>query len=601
MGSLSLRFDILTLLFILVLSTGFILFYRGFSRWSLLLRVSSASLLLWHLLQPSVSSFSKPQEKPTLAVLVDTSRSMGIQDPEERLSVVKKLLQSSVPSLEKVFRIRYYSFSANSALTDLKTLLQTRPEGKDSNILGALEEVRHDHRPLAVPILLFSDGSQHATILENETPLNFPAPLYTVGIGNEKGLNDIAITQFRGSDFAFKGQESAFSIEIRNRGFQNKKVPVILSEKKGESYREIAEQETVFSSNSGETEVQFRFVPQGIGRITYKIEVPPQPAEMSNQNNALQFQLDVGRRKLRVLYLCGQPSPEYAFLRQILKTDPSIELVSFVILRNPDSIVPVPEDQLSLIPFPTQEIFTQTLPQFDLLIFENFSYSRLGISREHLDNIRRFVEETGGGFLMVGGENSFGMGGYQGTPIETILPITLDPARETIEENPISLKPVEIEHPILNLGETNAETENIWKKMPPVNGIHKIAGIKTSASLIATARENGTPALVCWQRGKGRVAAMPLFSTWQWALKLAHTQGFQSHYIQFWRGTIRWLTTSEITKKIRIVLGKQEFFVGEKAPIKILLTQEKMKSLKQFDLELKIFQNGQLIQPIPLT
>ncbi|MBI1979318.1 MAG: hypothetical protein HYS58_00985, partial [Elusimicrobia bacterium] len=132
-------------------------------------------------------------------------------------------------------------------------------------------------------------------------------------------------------------------------------------------------------------------------------------------------------------------------------------------------------------------------------------------------------------------------------------------------------------------------------------GIHKIAGIKTSASLIATARENGTPALVCWQRGKGRVAAMPLFSTWQWALKLAHTQGFQSHYIQFWRGTIRWLTTSEITKKIRIVLGKQEFFVGEKAPIKILLAQEKMKSLKQFDLELKIFQNGQLVQPIPLT
>src|SRR5205085_1148952 len=92
--------------------------------------------------------------------------------------------------------------------------------------------------------------------------------------------------------------------------------------------------------------------------------------------SARELRVEVIRRKHRIMYLAGRPSFEYSHLREQLKSDPNSELVSFVILRNPDNPAPVPDSELSLIPFPAREIFVSSLSQFDIFILENFAYSR---------------------------------------------------------------------------------------------------------------------------------------------------------------------------------------------------------------------------------
>src|SRR5919109_43471 len=107
----------------------------------------------------------------------------------------------------------------------------------------------------------------------------------------------------------------------------------------------------------------------------------------------------------------------------MLKSNPNVDLISFFILRTQDSISLVPNDEMSLIPFPTRELFEHQLPSFDLIILQNFEYLPYGIG-DYLENIRSYVE-GGGGLAMLGGSTSFSSGGYYGTPVADALPVEL--------------------------------------------------------------------------------------------------------------------------------------------------------------------------------
>src|SRR5207247_939706 len=112
------------------------------------------------------------------------------------------------------------------------------------------------------------------------------------------------------------------------------------------------------------------------------------------------FTIDVIRQKYRIMFLSGRPSPEYAYLREFLKSDPNREVVSFVILRNPENIINIPESELSLIPFPQQEIFVNDVSQFDLFIMENFSPARFHLPAVYLESLRDYVAK-GGALLLI--------------------------------------------------------------------------------------------------------------------------------------------------------------------------------------------------------
>src|SRR5205085_848876 len=110
-------------------------------------------------------------------------------------------------------------------------------------------------------------------------------------------------------------------------------------------------------------------------------------------------------------------------LRQMLKSNSNVDLISFFSLRTQDTINVAANDEMLLIPIPTRELFEQELPSFDLIILQNFEYLPYGIA-DYLENIRSYVD-GGGGLVMLGGAVSFTSGGYFGTPIVAALPIEL--------------------------------------------------------------------------------------------------------------------------------------------------------------------------------
>ena len=111
----------------------------------------------------------------------------------------------------------------------------------------------------------------------------------------------------------------------------------------------------------------------------------------------------------------------------MLRRDPNVDLVSFFILRTETDEQPWNRNEMSLIPFPTYEIFEDQLHSFDLVIFQNFNYAPYGVE-PYLAGIREYVEQ-GGAFAMIGGDLSFGAGGYAQTPLQEILPVDVPTMR----------------------------------------------------------------------------------------------------------------------------------------------------------------------------
>ena len=157
--------------------------------------------------------------------------------------------------------------------------------------------------------------------------------------------------------------------------------------------------------------------------IRWLSNCPLQDGEQIVDNNRAELPIEAVRDKIRVLLVTGYPSWSYRFLRGALKGDPSLDVVSFIILRTAADAVDVPQQDLSLIPFPTQKIFLEELPNFDLLVFDNFA-SQPYLPSTYLDKIEEFVRR-GGGFWMLGGPLSYLGGRYQQSPIAPMLPVEL--------------------------------------------------------------------------------------------------------------------------------------------------------------------------------
>ena len=279
------------------------------------------------------------------------------------------------------------------------------------------------------------------------------------------------------------------------------------------------------------------------------------------------------RDRVRILHLAGRPSWDERFLRSMLRRDPNVDLVSFFILRTETDEQPWNHDDLSLIPFPTFEIFEEQLRSFDLVIFQNFNYAPYGVE-PFLPNVRDYVEE-GGAIAMIGGDLSFASGGYGLTALRDVLPVELPPAPPTLEgENDTSLTtdlfkprltPEGHTHPVTSLLLDPRENEARWGKLPPLEGINRVPRAKpNAATLLAHPTLKGAdgkpaPVLVAGDAGKGRALALLTDSVWHWGFPAAGEGDDGRAFQRFWENAIRWLVRDPALTLLHIDLERQEY------------------------------------------
>jgi uncharacterized membrane protein len=527
------------------------------------IRSGSAVLAVLLLAEPALELLRTARVRNRFAVLVDTSRSMRF--PVEaggptRAAAAASLLADHRGDLSRLadrVDVELYGFAGDVAPTAPDAAERGLPAtGGKTDVLGALEAVAagasgtaESGRKLAGALVL-SDGADNAALAQGVSPavqtrlraLGFP--VNAVALGRD-APRDLAIERVAVDDFAFVRNKVTVEATLRARGFEGQEVQVVLRR-----------EGTVVASTSVKLErgrdryvVPLTFAPDETGTFVFTVSTPVLPGEVFAENNSRSFVLRVIRDRVRVLMVAGRPSWDVRFLRGILKQDPNVDLVSFFILRtNGDN--PGPQDQLSLIPFPVAEIFGEQLHTFDAVFFVDFAYGPyrgLEIDR-FLPNIRDYVR-SGGALAMVGGEQSFGDGGYGDTPLAEVLPVqSLAGQPEAEVEVRPRLTPEGRRNPITALAPGEAASDALWSSLPPVTAVNltRPLGPDQGASVLLEApgvQVEGRPAplVAIRQVAQGRTLAVATDASWRWGFLAAESGEGDRAYARFWNSALRWL------------------------------------------------------------
>ena len=330
-----------------------------------LLRLVALSLLISFALNPSIVKREEHKVSPALAVIVDTSQSMGLPGTTgkgSRLDEARTLLLdkqgSLLKSLSERFEVKLYGLGESLRVLEAGELASLKAGGKRGDLTEALKKLRGKNSL----VLLLSDGD-----MKWEDSSSTDLPVITVPVGDPGGYKDILIKAVKAPAIAFRGREVVIDVTVKGYGYAGLTLPVLLKD----GNKLLTAKSVRLDGSPSETTVSLPFTMEEIGQHHLSVSIPPQVGESLVTNNTVDLSLKVIRDKIRILMVSGSPSMNYRFMRAALKNDPSIDLLSFVILRTPSDIINVPLQEQSLIPFPVETLFTKELKNFDLLIFDN--------------------------------------------------------------------------------------------------------------------------------------------------------------------------------------------------------------------------------------
>lgn len=538
-------------------------------RWPLLvLRSLGAVLVAAVLLEPAIELRALSKVRARVAVLVDGSSSMQLATPDgTRAERVRAHVDDNAAAFEALAGragLEWHQFDERMRALDPPPWAEGRgpsSEGRRTDLARALDEVswRGSGRELGA-VVLYTDGADTEGLSEVRAASlgeRMQVPVYVVGFEASASAPDLAIRRVPTDDFAFVHKPVTLDVELEVHGLDLDQVMVTLEHDGSLVQSKPARFE------QGRARLAFEVIPRHIGKQVYEFRVPVQAGEAVRSNNQKAVVLDVIRDRIRVLQVAGRPSWDQRFLRELLERDPSVDLISFFILRSTTDIQRADQDELALIPFPVHELFTEEIDTFDVVIYQNFSYRPYRMDR-YLSSVADYVRR-GGSFLMVGGNQSFEDGWYSGTPVGDILPLRLggamawDPAPFTprlTAEGKL--------HPITRIGDPGEPPDRAYARLPALEGANPSLGLAPGATaLLRHPSLPGNPPVVAVREVEdGRVLAVSTDSTWFWRFVAVGDGAAGREYERFWSSALRWMVRDPDLDRVRLGLDRSVVLNG---------------------------------------
>jgi uncharacterized membrane protein len=384
---------------------------------------------------------------------------------------------------------------------------------------------------------------------------------------------------------AFRGREVVIDVTVKGYGYKGLTFPVHLKE----GSKLITAKNVSFNDASAEVKISLSFTPEELGPHHLSIGVPPQFGESLTANNAVSLSLKVVKDKIRILMISGSPSLSYRFMRMAVKNDPSIDLLSFVVLRTPSDIINVPLQEQSLIPLPIETLFTKELKNFDLLIFDNLP-SHLYLKPTYFESVREFVR-GGGSFAMIGGPFFSDEGRYHGTPIEEILPVRLIESKDYRRDASwrVGLSRAGKDHPITRLSPDETYNLNLWQEMPSLDGINLLVAKNSGTILLEGGDGNLQPILTVGHYGSGRVLVLATDYSWKWYMGMVAKGKDNWPYLRLIERMVRWLTKDPSLDSIQVTLPEKRGWAGQEMEIRFKVGEEDSLSGRKGFVSLSVF------------
>jgi len=562
-----------------------------------LLKLIGIAALAACLLEPLWSGQRARPGANYFAVVADNSQGMQIKDRGEtrtRGTVLRELLaadQGGWPEkLEDNFQVRRYLFDAR--LQPARDFSELNFDGRASSLGGSLRAIadRYRGQPIA-GVLLFTDGNA-TDIPDGQPDLAGLPPIYPVVIGRDEPIKDITVRKAAVSQTAFEDAPVSVQAEVGASGYTGRRVTARLIDLNG---KKVEEQTLTAAGDSESLNFRLQTRPEKSGISFYRLQVaaadeleqfnqPELSQEATLANNSRMIVVDRGGGPYRILYVAGRPNWEFKFLNRALAEDDQVQLVALIRVakREPkfdfrgrpgESSNPLYRgfdnqskedveryDQPVLVRLNTRD-GAELAGGFPKTAEDLFAYHAIVVddleaeffTRDQQALLQRFVSERGGGFLMLGGAESFHQGKYERTPVGDMLPVYLDSITGSgpLTNLQLSLTREGWLQPWARLRSNETEEKSRIEAMPTFQTLNRVRDVKPGASVIATVQDgSGTshPALVVQRFGNGRTAALTIGDLWRWGLR---DEAMHQDLAKTWRQLNRWLV-SDVPRRVEL-------------------------------------------------
>jgi hypothetical protein len=448
-------------------------------------RATALALMVLALANPSFTREDREPLSSVAVVVVDKSPSQNFADRLAQTDAARAALAERlgrIPNLD----VRFVEAGEADGETD------------GTRLFAALGAALADVPPDRVAGAIFlTDGRVH-DVPEDAAALGFQAPVHGLitGTANERDRRVVLVTAPR---FGIVGQSQTIVYRVDDQGVRGTPAQVTVRRD-----GEVLERRTVTPGNTVNAQIP---IPHA-GPNIVEIEAAPLENELTTVNNRAVVSIDGVRDKLRVLLVSGEPHAGERSWRNLLKSDASVDLVHFTILRPPEKQDGTPINELSLIAFPTRELFQQKINEFHLIIFDR--YARQGVLPIiYFDNIARYVRD-GGAVLVAAGPDYASPTSLWRTPLDQILPA--EPSGVTTEAAfRAALTGPGKRHPVTRGLEGADSTPAKWSRW------FRLVDTKTNSGTSVMEGPESKPLLVLSREGEGRVGLLLSDHIWLWA------------------------------------------------------------------------------------
>jgi uncharacterized membrane protein len=543
------------------------------------LRAIVLSLLILMLLNPvHRSEIHSPPRPADVVFLVDCSKSMGLNRPGNRLEQVKDALRqcNAVGPL-----VRPSVFRFGRQLSAAVSVEELRADDDATLLLDALQRLPARFgadRPAGV--VIFSDGRTTETAGFQEAAESYrrsSTPLHVFPVSDRGVMGDVVIQELVVPRFASPGSRVPVRVQIAGYGFAGRRAEIRVRAAANPWARPLASI-PVTLSGAAET-YDLMIEPDQAPGGDMVIEIPPLPGEAVTDNNQVPFRVASQVKKLRVIYMEATLGNEYHWLRDALVEDPTIECVPMEV-----NAQYVENQHLYRVgdpgrgyPETREELF-----HYDVVICSDIS--RHAFTQEQLDWTVELVARRGGGFAMVGGNTSFGAGGWDQTVWDQLIPVKMSGDRPnsfgqgyTGGEFQVLVPPTAERHPIWRIAEDPQQNAAILSAMPRFYGTNLVDRVKPGATVLGLTDRplplaGVMPVFACQSFGRGRTFAMTTDTTCSWGRDFESEwgEGNNRYYRKFWRNAVKWLAENSIggTQRLRIETDKVIYRPGQ--PIQVV-------------------------------
>ena len=570
--------------------------YRRFSAWPSRrlvltgLRFVTLIVLVIVLMRPVVHHSTVDGRDTVVPILVDSSRSMAIDDADgaRRIERARDFVKNEVlPALGGRFQVEVLSFGEALAPASADTVGATARRSDLGGALAAVQE-RYRGRPIA-GLIVVSDGGDTGGGPDVAALASMLPPVFTFGVGSPDAGRDREVLSVTAAETVLDGSRVDLDVSALASGRTEDTVELRLLEN-GQP-REV--RHVRVAAEGGPIREIFQVSPPPGAATVYTIEIPAAAGELVPENNSRSVLVQPPSRTRRVLLVEGAPGFEHSFLKRALSGDRGLEV---------DSVVRKGKNEQGADTYYVQATRGRgealatgypadaaTLFTYDAIAFANVTGEQLSASQ--LEATREFVSRRGGG-LMVLGAQSFLNRGLGGTAVEDALPVELTRRVEAAGPSTaqrgayrVALTDAGTQHPVMRLGQTEDDTRKRWDGLPALAAAASLGTARPGATVLATTSAAGAsrPLIAVQRYGEGRSMVFTGEASWRWRMMLPSTD---RSYETFWRQSVRWLALGA-TDPVA-VFPAAAAGVGDSVVIRTAVRDATFTSIRDADVQVRL-------------